>query len=224
MKKVIKLLLIFILFPFLLGIINVNAKDVKTIRVGWFESAFNKTDEYGRRSGYCYDYEQKLSVYTGWEYEYVSGNWSDLFKMLIDGKIDLLGDVSYTDDRASLMNFSSLPLGSEDYFIYKSTQNKNININDYNTFNGKKVGINKGSIMVDLFKKWSTANNIEAEIIELNNTVSEGLALLNRGGIDLYVEIDGALKNEEAVPLCKIGSSDFYFAAKKNDGTQNIPL
>ena len=28
----------------------------KTVRVGWYESPFNQTDEFGRRSGYAYEY------------------------------------------------------------------------------------------------------------------------------------------------------------------------
>ncbi len=27
----------------------------KTVRVGWYESPFNTTDQFGRRSGYTYD-------------------------------------------------------------------------------------------------------------------------------------------------------------------------
>ncbi|MBQ7673511.1 MAG: transporter substrate-binding domain-containing protein [Alphaproteobacteria bacterium] len=41
----------------------------------------------------------------GWTYEYVEGNWSNLFQMLIDGKIDLLSDVSYTEERSKQMLF-----------------------------------------------------------------------------------------------------------------------
>ena len=29
----------------------------KIVRVGWYESPFNITDELGRRSGYAYDYQ-----------------------------------------------------------------------------------------------------------------------------------------------------------------------
>jgi hypothetical protein len=31
----------------------------KTVRVGWYESPFNMTDQFGRRSGYAYDYQKK---------------------------------------------------------------------------------------------------------------------------------------------------------------------
>ena len=41
----------------------------KTVRVGWYESAFNKTDSAGRRSGYAYEYQMKIAAHTGWRYE-----------------------------------------------------------------------------------------------------------------------------------------------------------
>lgn len=62
----------------------------KTVRVGWYESSFNTTDKSGRRSGYAYEYQLKIAAYTGWKYTYVTGSWSDLMQMLIDGKTDLL--------------------------------------------------------------------------------------------------------------------------------------
>ena len=62
----------------------------KIVRVGWFESPFNTTDELGRRSGYAYDYQQKIAAYTGWTYEYVTGSWPELLQMLKDGRIDLM--------------------------------------------------------------------------------------------------------------------------------------
>ena len=66
----------------------------KTVRVGWYESPFNITDAYGGRSGYAYEYQQKIAAYTGWEYEYVKTSWPKLLEMLQQGEIDLLSDVS----------------------------------------------------------------------------------------------------------------------------------
>ena len=66
------LLLFFCLFlPF-----SAKAEDSgKTVRVGWYESSFNFIDASGRRSGYAYEYQQKLAAYTGWHYEYVNASF-----------------------------------------------------------------------------------------------------------------------------------------------------
>lgn len=34
----------------------------KTVRVGWYESPFNMMDARGRRSGYAYEYQQKIAA------------------------------------------------------------------------------------------------------------------------------------------------------------------
>ena len=65
----------------------------KTVRVGWYESPFNKMDRFGRRSGYAYEYQEKIAAYTGWNYEFVEGSWPVLLDMLLEGKLDLLSDV-----------------------------------------------------------------------------------------------------------------------------------
>ena len=186
--------------------------DKKTVRVGWYESPFNITDAFGRRSGFAYDYQQKIAAYSGWNYEYVEGSWPELMQMLMDGKIDLMSDVSYTEERAEQMLFSTLPMGAEEYYIFISPDNKVISRDDYSTFNGKKVGMNKGSVQVGFFREWAAANGVQAEVIEMTEDVSETLDMLKRGDIDMYVVLDGYLDSSDALPICKVGASDFYFA------------
>ena len=114
----------------------------KVVRVGWYESAFHSTDQFGRRSGYGYEYQQRIATYTGWTYEYVEGSWSELFDKLAAGEIDLLSDVSYTEERAQKILFSSEPMGSEGYHVFISPSNTEIRPDDFSTFNNKRVGVN----------------------------------------------------------------------------------
>ena len=196
--------------------IRAHAQDAgKIVRVGWYESPFNHTDELDRRSGYAYDYQQKLAAYTGWTYEYVQGSWPELLQMLIDGRIDLLSDVSFTEERAEKILYSSLPMGAEEYYIFVSPRNQEITPEDFSTFNGKKVGGNKGSVQLEFFRQWAEANGVRAEIVEMTGLEEENITKLNRGAIDLYVSIDGFHGNGDAVPICKVGASDFYFAVSK---------
>ena len=186
------------------------------IRVGWYESPFNSTDPLGRRSGYAYDYQQKIAAYSGWTYEYVEGSWSDLLQMLSDGKIDLMSDVSFTHERAQSMLFSSLPMGAEEYYLFVSPGNNEISSEDYSTFNGKRIGANRSSVQIGLFRDWAEANGIQAEIVELTGNENDNIAKLTRGDIDMYLSLDGFFDKESALPVCKIGASDFYFAVSKS--------
>lgn len=212
-------LLLFALLTVVLPPATAYAQDSEPqniVRVGWYESPFNATDELDRRSGYAYDYQQKIAAYTGWTYEYVEGSWPELLAMLAEGKIDLLSDVSYTDERAERMLFSSLPMGAEEYYLYATPGNQEINPEDYATFSGKKVGANKGSVQIDLFRDWAKANGVQAELVELTGTEEENLTKLARGKVDLYLSLDGFFNKEVAIPVCKVGASDFYFAVSKS--------
>ena len=59
----------------------------KIVRVGSFEDTFNYVNERGARKGYGYELLETLSGYTGWQFEYVTCDWSDCFEKLKNGAI-----------------------------------------------------------------------------------------------------------------------------------------
>ena len=187
----------------------------KTVRVGWYESSFNTTDQYGRRSGYAYEYQLKLSAYTGWKYEYVNGSWSELLEMLDAGELDLMSDVSYKPERTETMLFPSLPMGTEEYYLFIAP-NADAIPTDYSIFNGKRIGVNKGSVQVDFTREWMKRQGVEAEIVEVAGTENESLDMLEKGELDAYVTVDTFVEPDSAIPVCKIGSSDYYFVVAKD--------
>ena len=196
------------------------AGEQKVVRVGWYESSFNVTDSTGRRSGYAYEYQMKIAAYTGWKYEYVTGSWSELLQMLIDGELDLMSDVSYTPERAEKMLFPSQPMGTEDYYLFVSAENHEISAPDFSALNGKVVGVNKGSIQADLFTDWAEHHGLECVVTEVTGSEEQSLKMLKDGNLDAYVTVDSFSESQLAepgrpVPAAKIGSSDFFFAVCK---------
>lgn len=186
--------------------------DDKPVRVGWYESGFNRKDQYGRRSGYAYEYQRKIAAYTGWKYEYVEGTWPELLKKLERGEIDLLSDVSYTDERKSMMLYSSIPMGTESYYIFISPDDKDITADDFRSLNGKTVGVDRDSIQADIFREWEKTHGVNAELKEMTAPAGEALAAVNDGKLDAYLTTDIYSEPGITMPLCKIGQSDFYFA------------
>ncbi len=209
------LCLVFALLCVLPGFVAAEA-ETKTIRVGWYETPFNRRDSLGRRSGYAYEYQRKLAAYTGWKYEYVEGNWSELLQMAMDGRIDLMSDVSYAADRTEYLLYADLPMGSELYYLYVSPENKSITAEDPASLNGKKVGVTKSSVQKDLFLRWAEERSVTADLVEQECSEEESLGLLTKGQLDAFVTLDTYGNPESAVPVWKIGSSDFYFAVSKN--------
>ena len=216
-KRVTALLLCIIIAAALLAPVTVHAhNNPKTVRVGWYESAFNTMDSSGRRSGYAYEYQMKIAAYAGWEYTYITASWPELMEMLLDGRIDMLSDVSYTEERAEKMLFPELSMGTEEYCIFITPENTDITAADYSTLNGKRVGVNAGTIQADLYRSWAEKNHIDAELTELTGEEEESMAMLNSGRLDAYVSLNAYADPEKLVPVCRIGSSDFYFAVNKD--------
>ena len=186
----------------------------KVVRVGWHEEPYFITDQYGRWSGYTYDYQQKLISFTGWKYEYVEGTWSELMQMLKNGEIDMMGNISYTEERAQDILYATLPMGTEVYYLFVSPTSHDIVMEDISSLNGKKVGVAKGSIQSELFRDWTKTHGVQPEIIELTSTEDESLGLLGTQ-LDAFVTMDIERDSDNAEPFWKIGSSDFYFAVSK---------
>ena len=195
---------------------NDTANSSRVVRVGWYESPFNSTDQFGRRSGYAYEYQRKIAAYTGWAYEYVEGSWSELLQMLKDGEIDLLSDVSYTDERADAMLFDSLPMGTESYYLFTAAADTGIDPQVFSSLNGKTVGVDRGSIQKDMFLEWERAHGVQAELVDLSNLVEESLQMVRTGELDALVTLDSNVDPESETPVWKIGSSDFFFAVNKD--------
>jgi len=215
-----KVFLVFVIYVwmalFVLPSFTVHADDQeKTVRVGWYNSTYNIMDSFGRRSGYAYDYQLKIAAYTGWNYEYVSGSWAELMQLLADGKIDLMSDVSYTEERSEQMLFSDFSMGVEEYYIYASPDDPEISSSDPSTLNGKRLGVNKGSVQADFFRDWAKRNGVDAVLVELMTTEEESIHMMQMGEIDAYVTVDSFTDPECAVPLFKVGASDYYFVVSK---------
>ena len=212
-KRSVTALLCLVILAALTLPVAVNAGSApKAVRVGWYESPFNSTDRSGVRSGYAYEYQLKIAAYAGWEYVYVSGSWSDLMQMLKNGEIDMLSDVSYTEERSHEMLFPDLPMGTEEYCVFVTPGNRSITSADYSSLNGKKIGVNKGSIQIGFYKEWAKRHEVEAELVELTGTEVDSVEMLEAGEFDAYITLNAYGDPQRLVPVCKIGSSDFYFA------------
>lgn len=219
-KGLLKAAVLFVLAVFIAGFaapFNVKAEEKKgkTVRVGVHEAPFFITDKYGRKSGYSYEYLRKIAAYAGWTYEYIEGSWSELLEKLKKGEIDLMSDVSLSEERKKDMLFSSLPMGTEAYYIYVTDSNQDITSKNLSSLNGNRIGVGRGSIQKDMFVDWAASRGISAEIIEMSCSVSEALNYLGTK-YDAFITMDVYATNEKLVPVFKLGSSPFYFAVTKS--------
>ena len=145
---------------------QVIEEENKTVRVGYFPYANFQEGGYGEhKQGAGYEYLQKISYITGWKYEYVYGSFKECLDMLADGKIDILGSVSYTPERAESIDFSTYAEGIEKYWIYTREDHTDLMDGDPKQMNGCRIGVADGSYQKELLEKWLDSNQIQAEVV-----------------------------------------------------------
>ena len=191
------------------------AETKKVIRIGSFEDTFDYVDQNGVRRGYGYELMQALAGYTGWEFEYVKCDWSNCFDKLENGEIDIMGDISYTDERAQKMLFSDEPMGEEKYILYADLSNMDIGTSDFKALDGKRVGVLLGTEPEIMLTEWENKNGIHTEHVNVynNDDVEEKLA---NHEIDGFVSLEESIWSEQGISsVTTIGKSGIYFAINK---------
>lgn len=189
---------------------------VKVVRVGSFEDTFNYVNEKGIRKGYGYELLQTLSGYTGWQLEYVTCDWSDCFEKLKNGEIDIMGDISYTEDRAEEMLFSDEPMGEEKYYLYADLSREDITASDFKTLNGKKIGVLMGTEPEVMLTEWEEKYGLKTQHVNVSNSEDVKQKLANHE-IDCFVSLEESFWAELGIStITRVGKSDIYYAINKD--------
>ena len=194
---------------------NNDEKQSQIIRVGSVEDTFNYVDKNGVRRGYGYELMQALAGYTGWKFEYVKCDWSDCFDKLENGEIDIMGDISYTDERAQKMLFPDEPMGEEKYILYADLSDMDIETSDFKSLDGKRVGVLLGTEPEIMLTEWENKNGIHTEHVNVNNDDDVEKKLANHE-IDCFVSLEESTWSEQGISsVTTIGKSGIYFAINK---------
>ncbi len=194
---------------------NNDEKQPQIIRVGSFEDTFNYVDKNGVRQGYGYELMQALAGYTGWKFEYVKCDWSNCFDKLENGEIDIMGDISYTDERAQKMLFPEEPMAEEKYILYADLSNLDIGTSDFKFMDGKRVGVLMDTEPEIMLTEWENKNGIHTEHVNVNNDDDVEKKLANHE-IDCFVSLEESLWSEQGISsVTTIGKSGIYFAINK---------
>lgn len=212
-----------VIFLFFLSIffctVRIHAEDGTTqqvVRVGWYQSEHFQKGAVSEqeKSGYSYDYLQKIAEYTGWEYEYVEGEWSQLINLLEQGQIDLLAGVSITKERKEKINFPNYAMGTEKYSIFQLSDNKTLDEKNLDSFQGKKIGGINNNLMTVYLETWLSQNKIDAEIIYYDGFEQRERDFQNHT-LDAIVACENNLQDSIYVPVVSVGEQFYYLAVAK---------
>ena len=192
-----------------------QTNEQRIIRVGSFEDTFDYVDKNGVRRGYGYELMQALAGYTGWKFEYVKCDWSNCFDKLENGEIDIMGDISYTDERAQKMLFPDEPMGEEKYILYADLSDTDIGTSDFKSMDGKRVGVLMGTEPEIMLTEWENKNGIHTEHVNVNNDDDVEKKLANHE-IDCFVSLEESIWSEQGISsVTTIGKSGIYFVINK---------
>ena len=193
-----------------------QTNEQRIIRVGSFEDTFDYVDKNGVRRGYGYELMQALAGYTGWKFEYVKCDWSNCFDKLENGEIDIMGDISYTGERAQKMLFSDDPMGEEKYILYADLSNMDSGTSDFKSLDGKRVGVLLGTEPEIMLTEWENKNGIHTEHVNVYNNDDVEKKLANHE-IDAFVSLEESIWSEQGISsVATIGKSGIYFVINKD--------
>lgn len=208
------------LIVFLFFVFSCNAfaheETEKIVKVGYYENEnFQEGASEGAvKSGYAYEYFQKLASYNGWRYEYVYGSWDDIYDAFVEGDIDLLAGLGYAQERLEIMNYPNNPMGYESYYLFIKGDDTKITV-DSATMNGKKIGTISG-LLEKAIREWLENNNVEADVIVYHDVHDRDNALKD-GEVDAIIgESASASSKENIVPLLKIKNVDMFVCVAKD--------
>ena len=184
----------------------------KVVRIGVPDDTYDKINENGKRSGYGYEYLQKIAGYTGWKYEYVDCTWENCFDKLKNDELDIIEGISYTEERAENMLFSGIPMGDERYCVYAKPDHTDSLSSDTASFNGKKIGVLMDYLPEMVLNEWETKYNLHTQHVNVSNN-EDALKKIADGEIDGFVSLEDSRLGEYGLAsLTNIGSSKIYFA------------
>ena len=184
----------------------------KVVRIGVPDDTYDKINGNGKRSGYGYEYLQKIAGYTGWKYEYVDCTWENCFDKLKNDEMDIIEGISYTEERAEDMLFSGIPMGDERYCVYAKPGNTDISSSDTASFNGKKIGVLMDYLPEMVLNEWEMKYNLHTQHVNVSNN-EDALKKIADGKIDGFVSLEDSRLGEYGMAaITNIGSSKIYFA------------
>lgn len=191
-------------------------EESKKVRVGYYVlDGYHNFDKNGNRSGYGYDYLQEIANYTGWTYEYVGGTLNTCIQNLKNGNIDLLSNVQFSDELAEVFDYSAQSIGTSYGTLSVKSDNTSYSLDDYDSFNGMRVGILSGDYHNAQFSAFCQEHKLKiSTVLFFDPSVME--KALQAGKVDGVVK-SNFLKKENEKIIAQFNTKPFYFVVKKGN-------
>ena len=213
-----------ILFIFLSYCPAVVAEDVdETVLTVAFpvSPGINEVYEDGTYGGCVYDWLREISKYTGWKYDIKTADESndeattELLDGMIEGKYDIMGGMFYQEEYEQYFNYPKYIMGSNYSLLMYQKDNSDIKGYDYNTLNGKRIGVfGKAASKIERLKKFIEYNNLTCELVYYDDRELYEKCI-DSGDVDLIYGSDVYMKDGYNVAV-KLDSDPYYLVTSKD--------
>lgn len=189
--------------------------NTEVVRVGCVDIDNFLIEENGSVRGYVADCLYEISKYTDWKYEYVHGTWNECMQLLQEGKIDLLFPAEYSEERNEKYLFSDIECCVDYVALIASADNDKLFYEDFENYNGMKIGMIKGNLLNSYFEKFADEKNISFYPFYYNNR-TELISALKKDEVEAIVT--GNLdQNTFGKLLAKFKFIPAYIISNKNN-------
>lgn len=192
-------------------------EEPKTVKVGYYQAKdFQEGDGVSTLyRGYSYEYMQKVASYTGWQYEYVPGDWASLYEKLAAGQIDMMAGVAYSEDSKEQVLFPQQDMLKETFYIYKDSDDNSMKSANIASYKGKKIGVVEEKKILTALEKWKAENQADIEIVTYKY-LADCAAAFNARQIDGFVSADNIVYDYTGItPVEIIGKQPYYLCVSK---------
>jgi len=215
------LLILIMFFPF--SSYCEASSSRRLVRVGLPDTkASTDSDAEDETVAYYKEYLQAVAEYANWDYVYVKADWNDCLEMIKNGELDVLLDVSKTDEREKYFDFSPESMGTEMCYLYGAADTK-INYDDFTAFNGMTVGYEDGSSIVDALTEYGNDMGFTFKAKAYENGADVFSALAD-GEIDAAAMTSYYAPPTDSVILAKCSPSPVYIVTSKSDPSLKTEL
>lgn len=191
-------------------------KENRTVTIGYIDyKNFIQMDDDGGFSGYGVEYLQELAKYTGWHYEYVYDSWENHLQHLREGSLDFVCQAQKTPEREHDYIFSQYSIGAESNILYVRPEDNRYYYNDYEAFDGMRVGMLAGSYQNDEFRTYAQSKGFSFEGVELPS-IKTAFEKLAAGEVDAVATGSLGMRGDFRA-VCRYGAAPFYFMTGKGD-------
>lgn len=142
-------------------------EETRVLKVAFPEAdGINEVYEDGTYGGCVYEWLKEVAKYTGWQYEFVTGDPNQLMLDMANGEYDLMGGVYLLSGLEEMYNFPEYVMGANYSLLIYRQDNPDIKGYDSTTMDGKRIGVWKNAKRkIERMEKFLDLNSIQYELV-----------------------------------------------------------